>query len=405
VEAETGTLVEFVMPSLGSDMEEGTVIEWLVQVGDTVRKGDVLLRVDTEKSDIDVETWHDARIAEILAMPGDKVPVGEVLARIDIGASDHPRSHPVETTMVEPVAVETGSNEVSAARTKATLAGEVIADPRLVYWPSPTSVPSSVVEPSRGQEQAPKVAPSEYPQHTRATRRQGVVAELMARSNREIPHFHVTREIDVTDALAWLDRHNADVEPPERILAAAVLLYCVAQAANRISIVNGTYADGPIGSDHVDLAVAVHVRGGGLVTPVLPAAETMALDVLMVELQMMVARARSGRMTTRDMSSASLTVTNLGDSGADLVIGVIQPPQRALVGFGRVIARPIVVDGAIVARSTLVATLSADHRVVNGHAGSRFLDVLAGLLAAPQDFAVTLDTDAQDPSSHDGGTS
>ena len=401
MEAETGTFEEFVLPSLGSDMEEGTIIEWLVQVGDTVRKGDVLLRVDTEKSDIDVETWHDARIAEIVAMPGDRVPVGEVLARIEIGASGHTPSR-----LVEPVSVtateQKGTNAMSATPPPTALAGEVIANPRLVYWPSPTSPTSPVTAPSRVREQTAKVAPPERSQPTRATRRQGAVAELMARSNREIPHFHVTREIDVSDAIAWLDRHNAGVEPPERILAAAMWLYCVSQAASRVSIVNGTYTDGPIDSDHVDLAVAVHVRGGGLVTPVLPAAETLPVDTLMAELQMMVGRARAGRMSTKDMSPASLTVTNLGDTGADLVLGVIQPPQRALVGFGRVIARPTVVDGAIASRSTLVATVTADHRVVNGHDGSRFLDVLAGILAAPHDFA--LQEDAQDSNSHDGGT-
>ncbi len=257
------------------------------------------------------------------------------------------------------------------------MANEAVAvTPRLVYWPGQAQNNSSV----RSSEAASD------PQPSRADRRQAAVASLMERSNSEIPHFHLVRQLDLTAALDRLDGHNDKVPPTERILPAAVLLYAVAQAASG-STINGTFNNGPIDADHVDLGVAVHVRGGGLITPVLPAAEDLTLDTLMSELQALVGRARSNRLGTRDMTPATLTVTNLGDSGADRVLGVIRPPERALVGFGQIAERPVVIDGVIEIRRTVDVSLSADHRVVNGQAGARFLEAINAVVSEPIDMS------------------
>ena len=412
--------MDFTLPSLGSDMDEGTVLTWLVDVGDRVVKGDVLLRVDTEKAEIDVEVWHEAVVLELLVGPGDTVPVGTTIARLGAapvsGATTPPTDRePTQTpsqpalaevtTPAEPAPAPTSAASGAAASPPSlpgrvassdrTHGDEVQATPRLVYWPNETGETPAPETPGP-ETSAPDIPAPDTPKpaQSRAERRQGAVAALMERSNREIPHFHLVRQIDLTATMAWLDEHNNNVPPTERILPAAVLLYAVAKAAQG-STVNGTFQDKPFEADRVDLGVAVHVRGGGLMTPVLPAAEDLSLDTLMQELQGMVGRARSNRLSTRDMSPATLTVTNLGDSGVDRVLGVIRPPERALVGFGRIAERPIVIDGVIEVARTVDVSLSADHRVVNGQAGARFLDALNKTLSQPD--AITL---AGEPHDH-----
>ncbi|NNE74797.1 MAG: 2-oxo acid dehydrogenase subunit E2 [Acidimicrobiales bacterium] len=409
--AETARLIDFKLPSLGSDMDQGTIIAWRVAVGDTVAKGDVLLEVDTEKSDIDVEVWHDGVIAEILVEPGQEVPVGAVLARLTVdadaaadaaaepgagpdggpdgrpggGLGGEAAPEPAEpvTPTAAPAVVDAVPERSPAGPARAGASVDPVPDPRLVYWPSPS--PSSTASPVPPVVTTPAskgAAPTD-----RAARRQAAVAALMERANREIPHFHLARDLDVTDAMQWLEAHNASAPPPDRILPAAVLLWAVAQAAHRQPAVNGTWSEGAQPSDHVQLGVAVHLRGGGLVTPVLPAAEEMTLGDLMGGLRDMVGRARAGRLNSSDTTPATLTVTNVGDGEADAVFGVIRPPQLGLVGFGRIAPRAVVIDGAVVPRTIVTATLSADHRAVNGHAGAAFLDALATVLSNPEEFA------------------
>jgi len=413
VAAETSATIDFNLPSLGSDMEAGTVIEWLVAVGDIVHKGDVLVRVDTEKADIDVETWQDGAIVEIVAEPGETLAVGSTLARLasngsisttpptDSVATPPQDQEPALTSeaIEDPFAALILDDEEnmraasSAKRSKAPdgptarplnmAAIDTAVSPRMVYWPSPAAGPA-IAAGRAGQGvsatdgESPPITPSDR-SLSRSERRQRKLAEVMARSNRDIPHFYLSRQIDLTLALTRLSAHNENAEPSARVLPAALLLHAVATAAQG-SVVNGQFDDEPVDSDHVHLGVAVNLRGGGLATPVIPASETLDLSDLMTTLKAMVARAKAGRMTSRDMTPATMTVTNLGDTGVDRVFGVIRPPERALVGFGAIVERPTVVDGVCVPRSIVDVTLAADHRVVNGHAASLFLSAVAALL-------------------------
>ncbi len=148
---------------------------------------------------------------------------------------------------------------------------------------------------------------------------------------------------------------------------------------------NGFYLEsGFQRSEQVHLGVAVALRGGGLIAPAIHDADTLALGDLMAALKDLVARARAGRLRGSEMSDPTLTVTNLGEQGAELVHGVIYPPQVALVGFGRVIDRPCAVDGAVLVRPVTVATLAADHRVTDGRLGSRYLAALEARLTHPE---------------------
>jgi pyruvate dehydrogenase E2 component (dihydrolipoamide acetyltransferase) len=148
---------------------------------------------------------------------------------------------------------------------------------------------------------------------------------------------------------------------------------------------NGWWVDDHVEvSEHVHLGVAVALRPSGLVAPAILDAETLDLDTLMSRLRDLVTRARAGRLRQQEMTAGTLTVTNLGDNGADAVFGVIYPPQVALVGFGRVADRPWAQDGLLGVRPCVEATLAADHRASDGHRGSRYLAALEDYLQKPE---------------------
>ena len=210
------------------------------------------------------------------------------------------------------------------------------------------------------------------------------IAALMARSKREIPHYYLQQTIDLHAALAWLARVNAERSVADRILPAALLLKATALAAREVPAMNGFFVDGAFAAaDHVHLGVAVSLRGGGLIAPALHDADILPLDAVMAGMKDLVQRARSGRLRSSEMSDPTLTVTNLGEQGAEAVHGVIYPPQVALVGFGRIVDRPCAVDGMLAVRPTVVATLAADHRVSDGHGGGLLLAEIDRLLQEP----------------------
>jgi pyruvate dehydrogenase E2 component (dihydrolipoamide acetyltransferase) len=208
----------------------------------------------------------------------------------------------------------------------------------------------------------------------------------MDRSNREIPHYRLDRTVDVEALLAHLARINEGRPVADRIVPAAAFVLAVAHAAARHREFNGTWVDGGFRpGDAVNVSVAVSLRTGGLVTPTIADADERTLDEMMRLLRDATTAARSGTLRSEWMrDDSTITVTNLGERGADLVHGLISPPEVALVGFGRILERPWVVDGSVVPRSVVVVTLAADHRATDGAVGSRFLSTLARFLEEPE---------------------
>ncbi len=216
---------------------------------------------------------------------------------------------------------------------------------------------------------------------------QAATGALMARSKREIPHYYLESTIDLATATAWLSRHNEGRPSAQRVLPSALLLLATARSLRESPELNGFYTDaGFEPSDRVDLGVAVSMRRGGLVVASVRDAAGLTVDEFMAALKGVAERARAGRLRGSEMALPTITVTNLGDQGADLVHGVIYPPQVALVGFGRVVPRPWAVDGMLTVRPVVVATLAGDHRVSDGHRGSRFLAALDAALQTPEEL-------------------
>lgn len=208
----------------------------------------------------------------------------------------------------------------------------------------------------------------------------------MVRSARDIPHYHLTTTIDLQAARTWLDDANRSRPVRGRILPVALLLKATARAAREVPGFNGRWEDGFQPASQVHLGVAISLRGGGLVAPAIHATDGRSLDELMAALRDLVRRARTGHLRSSELADPTMTVTSLGDQGADEVHGLIYPPQVALLGFGRVRERPWAEGGLVGARATVQATLAADHRATDGIEGSRFLAATDRLLQAPEEL-------------------
>jgi pyruvate dehydrogenase E2 component (dihydrolipoamide acetyltransferase) len=213
------------------------------------------------------------------------------------------------------------------------------------------------------------------------------IAAAMSRSKREIPHYYLGAEIDLSASLRWLLRENERRPVTERLLPVVLLLKAVARAAREVPEVNGFYVDGAFRpAQAVHLGVAISLRHGGIVAPALHDVDGKALPDLMRELNDLVARTRRGGLRSSELADATLTVTSLGDLGVGTVYGVIYPPQVALVGFGRVQERPWASGGGVEVRPVVHASLSGDHRVSDGIRGAQFLATLDRLLQVPEEL-------------------
>jgi pyruvate dehydrogenase E2 component (dihydrolipoamide acetyltransferase) len=345
-------MIEFKLPSMGADMDEGKLLEWKVKPGDKVKRGDIVAVVDTTKAAVEVEIWEEGTMHEWIVQPGETVPVGTVLALL-LAPGEH------AATAVRP---KPERKPISPAARKR--AGELGVDPERIAGSGPGgAVTVEDVEKAR----VPAVPVD------RAAEMRKAIAAAMSRSKREIPHYYLSETVPMLRSVEWLARENEKRPVTGRLLMVVLQLKAVALAVAKCPDLNGFFRDGahqPSNAAHV--GVAISLRQGGLVAPAIHDVQSKSLDQLMQSLTDLVKRARAGSLRSSEMSDPTITVTNLGEGGVETVFGVIYPPQVALVGFGGI------------KQQSVVASLAADHRVSDGHRGSLFLAEIARLLQEPE---------------------
>ena len=393
------------MPSLGADMEAGTLVEWLVKPGDHVKRGDIVAVVETQKGAIEIETFETGEIEQILVDLDAKVPVGTPLARVRTelepkagiempkplaplaAVPEAPPSKlpPAAPTPARPERIAPSeAARLHASPAARRLAQEHHIDLTRIAGSGPAgAIVRADVERSLGAPM-PVVAKKRGPGLDLNAMRQAIAA-AMARSKREIPHYYLEHRVDVTTCEHWLARTNATLPPDQRLLLGALAIKSVALAARRFPAFNGFYREGkhePASAVHVGMAIAI--RGGGLAAPALHDTDRLSLRELMNCMRDLVARMRAGRIRSSEIADPTITVSSLGERGVEALYGIIYPPQVAIVGFGKVVTRPWVIDGAVAPRSIITITLAADHRVSDGHAGALFLAEIANLLQEPE---------------------
>jgi pyruvate dehydrogenase E2 component (dihydrolipoamide acetyltransferase) len=213
-----------------------------------------------------------------------------------------------------------------------------------------------------------------------AAMRQAIGA-AMSRSKREIPHYYVTQTVEISAALRRLEQMNSERPPPRRVLPAAMFLRAIALALAKTPELNGFWEDGRFRpGDGLHIGWAIALRGGGLLAPAIRDAGLRTLDELMAAMRDLVQRARASGLRGSELSDPTVTVTSLGDRGAESVLPIIYPPQVAMIGVGRIVTRPWVVDGAIGPRPVVTMTLAGDHRASDGHRGGILLAEIDRLL-------------------------
>jgi pyruvate dehydrogenase E2 component (dihydrolipoamide acetyltransferase) len=405
-------MAEFRMPSLGADMEAGRLDEWLVKPGDAVKRGQVVAVVETDKGAIEIEIWQEGVVERLLVGTGERVPVGTPLALLSGAGSDAVPSVPVTAPGVEapapqrvpPAAPRTPSPSAAAVPVGARArispaarrrAAELGIDPASVPPGADGSVALEDIErAAQARGATPSPAPPPAPVTAAAPRAPGedwqaqmrrAIAAAMSRSKREIPHYYLATDIVVGPLLDWLAGENLRRDVSARLLPVVPMMKAVARALAEVPELNGTYTEGVFHpSPAVHLGMAIAMRGGGLVAPAIHDAAALDLDELMARLRDLIQRVRGGRLRSSELADPTITLTSLGEQGVEEVYGVIYPPQVAIVGLGRVVERPWVVDGTVAVRRVLRATLAADHRVSDGHRGALYLAALARQLQDPE---------------------
>jgi len=380
-------------------MDEGKLLEWKVKPGDAVKKGDVVAVVDTTKAAVEVEIWQEGVIEALLIEPGTTVPVGTAIAMLRVpgeargtapppapAAAPAPVLAPPPAAPAGPAAAPAQAPSPAARKPVSPAArkraAELGLDPDRIDGTGPHGVVTiDDVERARGK--APTAAPTAAAD--RAAEMRKSIAAAMSRSKREIPHYYLAETIPMQRATDWLAAQNAQRPITGRILMAVLQLKAVALALQGFPELNGFWRDGAFQpSSAVHLGVAISIRQGGLVAPAIRDVPSLDLDRLMASLADLVKRTRAGNLRSSEFSDPTITVTNLGDAGAESTFAVIYPPQVAIVGFGRVATRPWVEGGEVRAMPTVVASISGDHRVSDGHRGAAFLVELARRLQEPE---------------------
>lgn len=377
-------MIEFQMPSLGADMEDGTLIEWKKKPGDVVKRGDIIAEVDTQKGLIEIEVFDEGIITELLIQEGTKVPVGTPMALIQpsgIEVEKPVELHPImEKTPVPITEYDSETVFIKASPLAKKMAAENHIDLSKIIGTGPDGAITKEDIDAIIKLQETKTEQINTP--TEAIRM--AVAAAMSKSNREIPHYYLEKKIDMTKALAWLQEANKARTVANRLLPVVLFIKAMAKSLKEVPDLNAAWDNGLLQKTEINIGFVVSLRNGGIIVPAIPQSDIKNTDEIMLALNDLIPRARALKLRSSELSASTITLTNLGDAGADTVFGIIYPPQVAIMGFGSISEQPFAENGMLGIRAMANVTLAGDHRATDGLTGSRFLSILDKHLQNPE---------------------
>ncbi len=365
---------EVIMPALGMAQETGKVLRWLRGEGDVLAKGEPLLEVETDKVTVEIEAPAAGTLTGVSAAEGAEVAVGTVIAFVVAeGESIAQALLPAPAPRPEVPRPPRRTLASPKARRLAQTAG-VSIDALVGSGPNGAVVAADVE--AAGGVPAPDRGTVEVGSVWR------VMADRVTRSWQEVPQFVLGREVDATRLESWRAsaRRKAGTEG---VSHTDLLVKLCAEALRRHPRVNASWQDGSIAAAaaiNVGIAVATD---DALVVPVVHDADTLSLAAISARRTEIAEAARNGRLRPGDLQGGTFTISNLGMYGVDAFQAIVNAPQAAILAVGRILERPAVVGGTLVARPSLVLSISFDHRVVDGARGAQFLDTLADLIEEP----------------------
>ena len=411
-----------IMPKMGDAMEEGTLVRWLKHEGDAVQEGEPVAEIATDKATVEIEAptsgvLRGIRVAEnavvpvntplaYILQPGESLPAegdGKASGAVQPTAAAAPQPAPAPTAVAaapQP-APTNGEERILASPLARKIAAEHGIDLRQVQGTGPkgriverdvlayletrkaTAVPAAAA-PAPTPVPAPAVAaaPAEGRAET-LTRLRQITAQRTTEAHQTIPHFYLTMEIDMEEALALRQRLN-QLDESLRVSVNDLIVKACAVAIEQHPIVNASYQNGQLvhpSGIHIGIAVAVEQ---GLLVAVLRHCEGKSLRRIAQESQTLIQKAREGKLMPDEMTGNTFTVSNLGMFGIEQFTAIINPPASAILAVGATKRVPVVQeDGTIVARQRMKVTLSCDHRVLDGAVGAQFLQTLKQVLENP----------------------
>jgi pyruvate dehydrogenase E2 component (dihydrolipoamide acetyltransferase) len=426
-------MAEFIkMPTLGFDMEEGTMGSWLKEVGDPVAKGDVLAEIESDKVTQELQARAEGVLLAQLANPGDLVPVGANLGIIGAEGEDieamlaeggngaapttkkeqaepekeaaeataEPSSKAAEPSM-SPAVSEEFPGGVKATPVARRVAQEHGVDLKQVSGSGPDGRirkadveafvergPQEVAAPESITPTAPTFKPTSVPigdQDTviETSRLRKTIARRMTESKITVPHFYVTNDIDMAAALELRKRVNDTLPDDNKVTVNDLVVKAAALALRDFPNLNAAYAgDQVVHYKDINVGSAVAIEGG-LLTVVQKNTDTSTLSKVAADHKAMIGRARDGKVQPEDITGSTFTVSNLGAFDVDHFIAIINPPNAAILAIGSARQVPVVVDGELTVGTRMKATISADHRVTDGVEAARYMQAFKALLENP----------------------
>ncbi len=403
-----------VMPKMGYDMREGTVVRWHKKEGETVARGEVLADIETDKATVEFEAFTSGVLGKIVADEGVLVPVGELIAVITDPGEEIPSdvlkdvlAPPAEPSASVPSGPAPGSQTASASAVPTPTAsassspGEVRASPiarRLARerninladitgtGPGGRIVEKDVLDYQPGAA-VPAGGAAGAPQRVELTRMRQAIARVTVGSKREAPHFYVTAEIDMTQAMSLRADFNETNSQEARATVNDLIVKAAAIALGRHPKFNASFiSDGQgdalqMNSD-VNIGIAIALEAG-LMVPGIANCESKSLVEIAAASKDLIERANSGHLRNEEYSETTFSVSNLGMFEVESFAAIIYPPHAAVLAVGSVQQQPVVHDGRVVVAQMMKATLSTDHRVADGAEAARFLVEIKSILEKP----------------------
>jgi pyruvate dehydrogenase E2 component (dihydrolipoamide acetyltransferase) len=399
-------------------MQEGTIARWLKQPGDQLQKGDIIAEVETDKATMDVEVYDSGVLEQILVKEGETVPIGQVIALIGSGsgsasptptqsAPQKPAPAPApqqqnNTPQATPQPVQNGTPQAPAGpNTKVSpLArrmaeehgidlsrlqgtgpgGRIVRDDIEDYLEQRSQQPQIVAAQQPTVQAAP--APDSGDEIVALTQMQKTVARRLSESKQNVPHFYVSNEVDMTNALVMRQKLNASASEPNSIKISVndLIIKACALALERFPEVNSSLQDGQfVRHKAINIGVAIDVPNG-LVVPVLHNANIKGLRTIARESRALIERARNNRLTPNDFQGGTFSISNLGMMDVTDFIPIVNPPDAAILAVASVRQVYVPVDGQPLLRDIVKLTVSADHRIIYGATVARFLAEVKRLL-------------------------
>ena len=393
------------LPALGFDMTSGAVARWLKNEGDAVREGEAIAEVDTEKATVEIQAFATGVLQKKMVAPGQNVPVGTAIAIIGVAGEtvNVPATQPVAATPITNQSAEIKSPETkNDAWIKASPVARKIAEVEKInlaeivgtgpggrivekdvkqFLARRATMPAHPSTPLRSAHDASRSVQDTNP--VALTRIRQAIARRMTESKTTVPHFYVTFEINLTEAMRMREQLNALGKDDEKISVNDLVIAAVARTLTKWRMFNASFR-----GDKLELHTAINIgiavtRDDGLITPVLHDADKKSLKELARASRALAERTRANKMRPDDLTGGTFTISNLGMFGVEEFSAIINPPEAAILAVSAVIKKPIVVGEQVQIAQMLKATLSVDHRVADGAQAAQMMRDLKTLLENP----------------------